>query len=112
MNAKTIAGLGSLALLCVLIPADGADVQRPAKRMPGPATEGTLLGFDKQGNPSLECPLKHTDVKAEITGFMARVTVTQEFQNTRPTRWRRSTYSRCRTMAAVDAWTCHVGDRI
>ncbi len=28
-----------------------------------------------------ECPLKHTDVKAEITGFLARVTVTQQFGN-------------------------------
>jgi Ca-activated chloride channel family protein len=27
------------------------------------------------------CPLKHTSVKADIAGFIARVTVTQEFEN-------------------------------
>ena len=27
------------------------------------------------------CPLKHTDVKAEISGPLARVTVVQEFEN-------------------------------
>ena len=27
------------------------------------------------------CPLRHTDVQAEISGFLARVTVTQEFEN-------------------------------
>src|SRR5262249_25586554 len=27
------------------------------------------------------CPLKHTDVSAEISGFLSRVTVTQEFTN-------------------------------
>ena len=33
------------------------------------------------GEPNQVCPLKHTDVQAEISGFLARVTVTQEFIN-------------------------------
>ena len=33
------------------------------------------------GDPNQVCPLKHTDVQAEISGFLARVTVTQEFIN-------------------------------
>ena len=33
------------------------------------------------GDPNRLCPLKHTDVQAEISGFLARVTVTQEFIN-------------------------------
>ncbi len=44
-------------------------------------TQGSLLSLDSQGRPQAACPLKHTDVKAEITGFLARVTVTQEFSN-------------------------------
>ncbi len=44
-------------------------------------TQGSLLSLDSQGRPQAACPLKHTDVKAEITGFLARVTVTQEFAN-------------------------------
>ena len=40
-----------------------------------PTTEGQLLAVD--GQASRPCPLKHTDVKAEVSGFIARVTVTQ-----------------------------------
>ncbi len=48
-----------------------------AERAPAP---GSLVRMDK-GQPGGLCPLKHTDVQAEITGFLARVTVTQEFTN-------------------------------
>ncbi len=44
-------------------------------------TQGSLLSLDPQGRPQAACPLKHTGVKAEISGFLARVTVTQEFTN-------------------------------
>src|SRR5215510_14132771 len=40
-----------------------------------PVTQGTLV------NDRIECPLKHTSVKAEISGAIARVEVIQEFQN-------------------------------
>ena len=36
-----------------------------------PVTEGSLLAMDKRAS-RIECPLKHTDVKADITGFLAR----------------------------------------
>ena len=42
---------------------------------------GALTVVDGTGNAKAACPLKHTDVKAEITGFISRVTVTQEFEN-------------------------------
>src|SRR5437868_2770788 len=45
------------------------------------ADTGALTVFNSDGKPAGACPLKHTDVKAEITGFLARVTVTQEFVN-------------------------------
>lgn len=45
-----------------------------------PITEGSLYSIDREGRP-LFCPLKHTDVQANISGFLARVTVTQEFVN-------------------------------
>lgn len=44
-------------------------------------TQGTLKVVDKQGKAVGECPLKHTDVKADISGFITRVKVTQQFQN-------------------------------
>ncbi|HYP08171.1 MAG TPA: VIT domain-containing protein, partial [Bryobacteraceae bacterium] len=110
MNAKAIAGLGCLGLLLTLIPVGSADVQR-GRRVPGPATEGTLLGLDKQGQPTLECPLKHTDVKADISGFMARVTVAQEFHNTAPDKIEAVYVFPLPHMAAVDRMDLYVGDR-
>ncbi|HEX3230537.1 MAG TPA: VIT and VWA domain-containing protein [Pyrinomonadaceae bacterium] len=45
------------------------------------ATQGALQVVDSSGAPKALCPLKHTDVKAQISGFLSRVTVTQEFEN-------------------------------
>jgi hypothetical protein len=44
-------------------------------------TPGALTVIDSAGKPKSMCPLKHTDVKAEITGFISRVVVTQQFEN-------------------------------
>ena len=44
-------------------------------------TPGSLLSLDPEGQPSGLCPLKHTDVKADISGPLARVTVKQQFEN-------------------------------
>ena len=44
-------------------------------------TSGALTVVDSTGKPKSLCPLKHTDVKAEISGFLSRVNVTQEFEN-------------------------------
>src|SRR5215510_3370093 len=44
-------------------------------------TPGSLQVVDPNGMPKAICPLKQTDVKAQISGFLSRVTVTQEFEN-------------------------------
>src|ERR1044072_7115057 len=49
-----------------------------------PQTQGSLQVLDDKGKPSAECPLKHTDVKAHVSGFISRVTVTQDFENNFP----------------------------
>ena len=41
-------------------------------------TQGSLQVVDPTGKPKAICPLKHTDVKASVSGPLARVTVTQE----------------------------------
>lgn len=48
-----------------------------------PATAGDIApgSLHIRGELNQLCPLKHTDVQAEISGFLARVTVTQEFIN-------------------------------
>src|SRR5689334_2798734 len=45
------------------------------------ATSGSLAVLDAEGKAKAMCPLKHTDVKADISGFLARVVVTQQFEN-------------------------------
>ena len=45
------------------------------------AAPGSLEILGKDGKSSGLCPLKHTDVNAEISGFLARVTVRQQFWN-------------------------------
>jgi Ca-activated chloride channel homolog len=42
---------------------------------------GSLTAIDGQGKVKSACPLKHTEVKAEISGFISRVVVTQHFEN-------------------------------
>src|SRR5438045_9789251 len=44
-------------------------------------TQGSLQVVDPSGKPKAICPLKHTDVKAQISGFLSRVTINQEFEN-------------------------------
>jgi len=43
-------------------------------------TQGALR-VEQEDGTIVECPLKHTDVKADISGFIARVKVTQTFAN-------------------------------
>ncbi len=44
-------------------------------------TPGALQIMDKSGKTVGFCPLKHTDVVADIAGYVSRVTVTQQFAN-------------------------------
>ena len=52
-----------------------------ARQSAAKITQGSLRTFDPSGKNVVECPLKHTDVRAEVSGFISRVTVTQEFEN-------------------------------
>src|SRR5262249_25560993 len=45
-------------------------------------TQGTLQVLGRDGRPRAECPLKHTDVKGERSGTIARFSVTKLFRNT------------------------------
>jgi len=64
----------SLVALAVVAFAEEAD---PLEK---DVTQGALRVKQQDGS-FLECPLKHTDVKGEISGFIARVKVTQTFYN-------------------------------
>jgi Ca-activated chloride channel family protein len=87
---------------------DGA----PKTSRPGVGGDGSLEIVDKDGKAGLFCPLKHTDVKAEISGFISRVTVTQEFTNPSQDNVEAVYVFPLPHDAAVDDMTLHVGDRV
>lgn len=89
-------GLGSLA---------------PAAAPRAPITEGSLYSIDREGRP-LFCPLKHTDVQANISGFLARVTVTQEFVNPSSNKIEAVYKFPLPHDAAVDSMEMRIGARI
>ena len=58
-----------------------AGVNGKGRRPLATATEGSLLAIDKDGQTGQECPLKHTDVKADIAGFLSRVGIPHRSSN-------------------------------
>src|ERR1700754_5316975 len=73
---------------------------------------GALTVVDSSGKPKAVCPLKHTSVKGEISGFLSRVSVTQEFENPFKDKIEAIYTFPLPQNAAVDDMTLRVGDRI
>src|SRR2546430_91395 len=75
-------------------------------------TTGSLQILDATGNPTkVKCPLKHTEVKAEISGFLSRVVVTQQFENPFKEKIEAVYAFPLPQSAAVDEMTMRVGER-
>jgi Ca-activated chloride channel family protein len=102
MAATSLLLLGGLGVNCV----------RPAAASGPKVTQGALLSLDKDGRPAGACPLKHTQVKAEISGPLARVTVTQDFENPFQDKIEAVYTFPLPRLAAVDDMTMLVGDRV
>ena len=66
---------------------------------------------DAEGKAKAMCPLKHTDVKAEISGFISRVVVTQQFENPFKEKIEAVYTFPLPQNAAVDDMTMMVGER-
>ena len=75
------------------------------------ATPGSLGAFGASGRARGLCPLKHTDVRASVSGFLARVTVTQEFENPFDEKIEAVYTFPLPQAAAVDDMTMQVGGR-
>jgi Ca-activated chloride channel family protein len=75
------------------------------------ATQGGLQVLGPEGKPKGLCPLKHTAVKAEISGFLSRVVVTQEFENPFKEKIEAVYTFPLPQNAAVDDMTMVVGER-
>jgi Ca-activated chloride channel homolog len=111
---KALALAGAIATAAVVLYTGHPASELQARNLAAPARveQGSLLIRDDQGRATAECPLKHTDVRAEISGFLARVTVTQEFENTAKDKVEAVYVFPLPHKAAVDAMTMHVGDRV
>jgi Ca-activated chloride channel family protein len=78
----------------------------------GSVTEGSLRAIGPDGKELGLCPLRNTEVRADISGFMSRATVTQTFRNPF-NRAIEAVYTfPLPNDAAVDDMTIQIGDRI
>ncbi len=94
----------ALLLLCLIVSAASVFGQE--------ITEGSLFAVEKNGATLGACPLKKTTVKTEISGFLSRVRVVQEFENsfTEPIE---AVYTFPLSQnGAVDEMTMKIGDRV
>ncbi len=73
---------------------------------------GRLDAFDKDGQALGPCALKHTDVKAEISGRFTRVTVVQQYHNPNPDKIEAVYTFPLSDKAGVDRMTMTIGDRV
>jgi len=105
--------LAALATGTVVTQSSAQDVGQGATGV-GPesgTTAGALEAIGKDGSPVGLCPLKHTDVNASISGFIARTEVTQQFHNPFDTKIEAVYTFPLPEDAAVDDMLMRVGDR-
>jgi Ca-activated chloride channel homolog len=72
---------------------------------------GTMNALDKSGKQVGKCPLAHTDVNASISGYVARVTVKQVFNNPFKDRIEAVYTFPLSDSAAVDQMVMKIGSR-
>lgn len=72
---------------------------------------GSLGIIGKDGSVTSSCPLRHTEVRGAISGFLARVTVTQIFENTAAQKIEAVYTFPLPNDAAVDNMTIQIGNR-
>ena len=75
-------------------------------------TQGSLYAVNKKGAELGECPLKNTKVTADISGFITRVKVVQEFENNFSEPIEAVYTFPLSQNAAVDDMTMRIGDRL
>ena len=93
-----------LPVLFLLLSALGIQAQQ--------VTQGALEVVGRDGKSLGACPLKHTDVRAEISGFLSRVRVRQEFVNNFSEPVEAVYVFPLPQAAAVDDMTMHIGERV
>jgi len=80
-DRKTMFSLAAIVVGTLVFQGVAKPEKRANPRGVSEPTEGTLYHTDRQGLAIGVLPLKHTDVNADLSGFLARVSVVQEFSN-------------------------------
>lgn len=78
----------------------------------GKKDSGSLAMFDSRHKSVGDCVLNHTNVVANISGYMARVTVTQKFHNSYKEKVEAVYTFPLPDQAAVDDMTMKIGNRV
>ena len=102
-------GLNTLMTVGLLGGIAFAQTPQPIDPMEEEVTQGALRVKTDDG--IVECPLKHTDVKVSISGFIARATVTQTFNNPFDEKIEAVYVFPLPHTAAVDDMTMVIGER-
>jgi Ca-activated chloride channel family protein len=102
LSTAAIVALGCIYLLTVLHPENASAGQAGGNQLQIVGKDGKVTGF---------VPLKHTAVKTEISGFVARIEVTQEFENALPSAVEAIYVFPLPHDSAVDGMTMKVGQR-
>lgn len=102
-------GIISIVAMLALLGASSAPLMAKEENA---ITEGRLEATGPDGKALGPCPLKHTDVKAEISGMVARVTVTQQFHNPFKDKIEAVYVFPLHQDSAVDEMTMKVGNRL
>ena len=103
MRASARSLLSLLLVSSLAVPA----LAQAEPRVPG----GALQILNQEGKSVGACPLKHTDVEADIVGFVGRVTVRQVFHNPTDRKIEAVYVFPLPRDAAVDDMVMTVGDR-
>jgi len=88
-----------------------SDTAAAAKDDDKPQSQGSIQVVDDKGKLSGEVPLKHTSVKAQVSGSISRVTVTQDFENNFREKIEAVYTFPLPQAAAVDDLTMQIGER-
>jgi Ca-activated chloride channel family protein len=105
-----VAILGAICTLAASRAAESTPEQDRAATVERDVTQGELRIVQPDGG-IVQCPLKHTDVAADVAGFIARVRVTQTFHNPTKEKIEAVYVFPLPHEAAVDEMTMVLGER-
>jgi Ca-activated chloride channel family protein len=77
-----------------------------------PPGQGTLTILDQRGEAVKSCPLEHTSVQVDVSGFVAKVSVRQVFRNPQNAKIEAVYTFPLSSEGAVDSMTMRIGERL